>query len=215
MGLVNDYQPVSNYLKAADIVGVQMVLTIKDIGEATFDDGKKQPTIGFKETDKTLGLNKTNREKLAELFGQPSALTGTLDVEPDDIIGQKICVYKTTTQDKSGATVPCVRIRAATAVKTAATTQFKQLYQPGPTKESAWAAVFAAAGKDRAKATLLWGAMIKQHNQNWSAILTTLEDLRQIKANAVPPPPPPPAPAHEEPPPDPTDLGISEENVPF
>ena len=117
MGLVNDYSTASKFFKAQDIAGVQVVMTIRAVGQEQFDDGRTQPTIEFNETEKILGLNKTNREKLAELFGSPDEATGVLDVQPEQIIGQQICLYKSTTQMREGGTVPCVRIRSAQAIQ--------------------------------------------------------------------------------------------------
>lgn len=111
MGLVNNYKVESNFLKATDMTGPELTLTITGLDEAVFDDGKKQPTLLFQETEKQLGLNVTNREKLAELFGLPGA-DGMLDVEPAALIGQQISVYKTMTKNRDGMAVPCVRIRA-------------------------------------------------------------------------------------------------------
>lgn len=117
MGLTKDYAPVSDWLKASDVSKGEMVLTITEIGESTFQDGRKQPTLKFEETEKILGLNKTNREKLAELFGDTDPDTGELDVDADTLIGQKIALYKSRTQNPEGATVDCVRIRAPRTVK--------------------------------------------------------------------------------------------------
>ncbi len=124
MGICKSYTPPSKWFKECDITDgkgalvAAVTMTIKAVGETTFDDGKIQPTLSFNETDKELGLNKTNREKLAELFGRDEG-DGMLDWEPDDVIGQQITLFRAKTQDPKGATINCVRIRAvAQAMKT-------------------------------------------------------------------------------------------------
>lgn len=112
MGLMTDYETESKYLKAEDLAtrGWEWTLTITAVSEAKFDDGRKQPALSFAETNKILGLNKTNRTALCEMFGKPNA-KGVMDVEPNELIGKVITVFKSRTQNSTGSMVDCVRLR--------------------------------------------------------------------------------------------------------
>lgn len=112
MGLLTQYKPESKYLKAEDLAahGWEWALTIKGVGEAEFDDGRRQPTLTFVETEKVLGLNRTNLETLAELFGKPNE-RGVMDVEPSDLAGKIVSAFKTQTRNSGGTMVDCVRLR--------------------------------------------------------------------------------------------------------
>lgn len=112
MGLMTDYKTESKYLKAEDLEkhGWEWTLTIADVGEAAYNDGRKQPTLTFKETDKVLGLNKTNMAALAEMYGKPNE-QGLLDVDAPDLIGKIVTAYKSRTKNSAGSMVDCVRLR--------------------------------------------------------------------------------------------------------
>lgn len=127
MGLLTQYKPESKYLKAEDLAahGWEWVLKIKAVGEAEFDDGRRQPTLQFYETDKVLGLNRTNLETLAELFGKPNE-RGIMDVEPNDLSGRIVSAYKTQTRNSGGTMVDCVRLRMPRI------DQFNQAVAPAP-----------------------------------------------------------------------------------
>lgn len=63
----------SGYLKAKDMLDQGHVrglnLTIKSVRSAVMDDGNKQRVLGFQEDDRELGLNVTNWDTLAAMFG--------------------------------------------------------------------------------------------------------------------------------------------------
>lgn len=112
MGLMTDYKSESKYLKADDLASHnwEWTLTITGVSETEFNDGNKQPALSFKETKKILGLNKTNRTTLCEMFGKPND-QGLMDVEADELIGKVITVFKSRTQNSGGTQVDCVRLR--------------------------------------------------------------------------------------------------------
>jgi hypothetical protein len=94
----------SKYLKASDLGGKPVVVTIKD---ARFEilkgtDGKEQGKVVlyFNKTKKTLPLNRVNWDSVADILGD----------DTDDWIGGKIELYPTTTE-MAGKTVPCIRVR--------------------------------------------------------------------------------------------------------
>lgn len=91
-----------DYLRAADLQGREVTLTISDAGTDTFDDGKTQVILSFEKTAKRLGLNKTNANTIANDLGY-----GTDALR---WIGKKITVFPTTTEFQ-GKNVPCIRIR--------------------------------------------------------------------------------------------------------
>jgi len=99
MPTVDDYFK-SKYLKVDDLEGKPRKLTIKNIGEFETDDKGTKPTLMFEQTEKELGLNKTNCNILAELIG-------SRDME--DWIGHTIKLYPTKTEYQ-GKRVPCIRI---------------------------------------------------------------------------------------------------------
>jgi len=121
MGLVNDFQTPSKFYKSEDIpLSGEAVMTIKAVGSTVFKATEKepertQPTLEFNETDKILGLNKTNREKLAEMFGHTTP-QGYLDVDAAELIGKQIALYKQKT-DFQGTKVDSVRIRGVRPAK--------------------------------------------------------------------------------------------------
>lgn len=99
------YQSNSNFLKAEDLRGKNPVLTIAsaDVVEKDYGDGngpKKQVVLAFNGTDKVLGLNRTNANRLAELIGSDDS---------DDWVGATIRLFveQVAFQNK---TVPAVRI---------------------------------------------------------------------------------------------------------
>ena len=89
-------------LKAADLKGKDVTLTISGWAMKDLDDGDK-PEIRFAETDRTLILNKTNAWAIAEEIGKDDL---------NDWIGVKIVLYPTKTEF-AGKRVDCIRIRSA------------------------------------------------------------------------------------------------------
>ena len=86
MATVNDYFP-SNYVRAADLNGRDLVVTIDHIEEAEFEnDGKKQikPVVHFRDEGvKPLVCNKTNFLLISGICGE----------DTDQWPGKQICLY--------------------------------------------------------------------------------------------------------------------------
>ena len=110
MASIDDFSTPSNSLKAADLEGAEITLTIKSYEGKEFTektkDGreyqKMKPILSFDETDKTMVFNKTNLESVAYAYGK----------EMDDWIGKSITLYPTIT-DMGGKKVECIRVRAS------------------------------------------------------------------------------------------------------
>lgn len=101
---VNEIFRSSDSLKAEDLDGSDVILTIAsvEVKEFSDDDGKssRKPVIHFEETDKTFVSNKTNSLMIAEHHGED------LDLWE----GKQITLYPTKT-DFGGKMVDCIRIR--------------------------------------------------------------------------------------------------------
>jgi hypothetical protein len=93
----------SKYLKAGHLKGKDVTLTISDVQAVTMpdDDGPK-PELHFLKTDKTLVLNKTNTNTIAQLYGPEMA----------NWRGRPITVFPTQC-DYAGRQVECIRVRLA------------------------------------------------------------------------------------------------------
>ncbi len=100
---INDAFP-GNYLKAPDLKGKDVPLTIAGVAMAKVGDDNV-PVVSFAGTERMLVLNKTNSNTIAD----------TLGPDTDQWIGQKITLYATTCEFQ-GKTVPCLRVRPAMAV---------------------------------------------------------------------------------------------------
>lgn len=89
----------SNWLKAADLQGRSVRVTIKEVVSEDIGDGHK-PVVYFQKGNKGLVLNKTNAMAIAEIYGNDTdAWTGAIvEVFPD----------KTQFQ---GRRVDCLRVR--------------------------------------------------------------------------------------------------------
>ena len=94
MTSINELSPPSNTLKAAELEGSEVTLTMKSYVVREFDEtdkktGKKyqvkKPIFSFEETDKTFALNKTNRTAISYVYGD----------EMDNWIGKQIIIYPT------------------------------------------------------------------------------------------------------------------------
>ena len=96
---VSDAFP-SNYLKAADLQGRVVVVTIdrcemEDIGD------ERKPILFFQGKQKGMVLNKTNANNVAVLYGD----------DTDEWTGQPVELFEAMV-DFQGKTVPAIRIRA-------------------------------------------------------------------------------------------------------
>jgi len=101
----------NDYIKAADLRGNDVTLTIKDVRVEelrTTGGNEEKAVVTFEELERRkkkgphkLVLNKTNAQTIAKALGSN---------ETEDWKGQKITLYPTTCQ-AFGETVDCVRIR--------------------------------------------------------------------------------------------------------
>ena len=90
-----------NFLKKEHIEK-PTVFTILGSGETEFEDGKRQITLRFKETDKILGLNMTNANICAKAFQS---------FDSEDWTGKKIEAYVDPNVMMHGKIVGGVRLR--------------------------------------------------------------------------------------------------------
>ena len=88
-----------NFLKADDLQGRTVPVTISKVELKEFEDGNKL-VISFQGKDKSLVCNKTNASILAEVCGSP---------DTDNWIGRtvKLCVKKV---EYAGKLVPAIRV---------------------------------------------------------------------------------------------------------
>ena len=92
----------SNYLKASDLKGAQVVVTIDRVEfEEVGRDKEEKPVIYFTGKTKGVVLNKTNARKITEITG--SAIT-------EEWRGHAVVLYPTETEF-AGETVECIRIK--------------------------------------------------------------------------------------------------------
>jgi hypothetical protein len=82
-----------------------ITLTIEKVGPGviqTQDEGAKHmPFIWFKGYAKPLGANKTNCATIAGMYGANASKW----------VGKRITIYTTTTRNKAGAIVDCIRVK--------------------------------------------------------------------------------------------------------
>jgi hypothetical protein len=89
----------SNYLKASDLQGRQIKVTIDRVDTETIGNESK-PILYFQGKEKGMVLNKTNANNIAAAFGD----------DTDDWAGAEIVLYEAMV-DFQGKTVPALRIR--------------------------------------------------------------------------------------------------------
>jgi hypothetical protein len=95
---INEQFP-SKFLKAADLNGHEVVVTIKDcIVESIGED--KRPVLYFAGKDKGVVLNKTNATNISDAYGP----------DTDEWTGKKVILY-TAFVDFQGRSVESIRIR--------------------------------------------------------------------------------------------------------
>ena len=95
---LDDFYP-SNYLKANDLKGEDVVFTIRDVERQEFDDGTK-PICWFEEVSKGLVLNRTNFTSIAKLHGDDS----------EDWQGKRIALFGTEVAFRGTPTL-AIRVR--------------------------------------------------------------------------------------------------------
>lgn len=104
MPITRDMVFPSKYLKADDIPSTGVDTTIEEciFGEVDYGDGPKMSLhLRLSGFDKTLGLNGTNWDSIAEMHGQ----------DAEQWPGKSIRLYRTKTRNPQGATVPCIRVQ--------------------------------------------------------------------------------------------------------
>lgn len=92
----------SKYLKAADLQGKNVKLTIRLCNMEKIKDDHVL-VIYFERADKGMVCNKTNAKKIASAYGD----------ETDNWPGQEIILYEAEV-DYNGETVPAIRVRIPT-----------------------------------------------------------------------------------------------------
>ena len=91
----------SKYIKASDLRGQNISLTIERAEKEKMPDGKKALVLFFAGKDKGLVLNRTNYNTISELLDE---------VDPDGWQGQKITLYPSETE-YGGRMVDCIRVK--------------------------------------------------------------------------------------------------------
>lgn len=89
----------SKYISASDLGGESKIVTMASVEMEKVGEDVK-PILYIRGTDKGLVLNKTNANKIAEIYGD----------DTDDWSGQQIVLFPTMT-DYQGKTVEAVRVR--------------------------------------------------------------------------------------------------------
>jgi len=99
----------SKYLKAADLTGKPVIVTIKSVDYEKIENDRKV-VVSFKGTEKQLILNLTNFISIEKALGSDNT---------DDWPGSKITLFPTLV-DFKGDSVEAIRCRAAAPPKPAA-----------------------------------------------------------------------------------------------
>jgi len=94
------YETQSDWLKAADLNMQEHTLTISDISEAEVG-GKMKLILHFAGKEKTLVLNKTNKDAIGYAYGEE---------DTDPWIGKTLILYPTKV-DYQGKSVEAIRVR--------------------------------------------------------------------------------------------------------
>jgi len=99
---INDAFP-SNYLKAADLKGRSLIVTIDRVEfEAVGQKREMKPVLYFTGKEKGVVLNKTNANKIMQLTESPVT---------EEWKGHSIVIYPTETSFQ-GEMVDCIRVKA-------------------------------------------------------------------------------------------------------
>lgn len=115
-----DEQFPSTYLKAADLHGRAVRVSISHVDIEEISGGERKPVLYFQGKDKGLVLNKTNSNNIASAYGY----------ETEDWQGQPVELFEMMV-DFQGKSVPAIRIRVPRVSKA-------QVIQPknGPDERS-------------------------------------------------------------------------------
>lgn len=90
----------STYLKAADLQGRQVTVTMSRVEIEDISGGDRKPVLYFQNKEKGLVLNKTNSNIISAVFGD----------ETDDWVGQSVQLYEAMV-DFQGKQVPAIRLK--------------------------------------------------------------------------------------------------------
>ena len=101
---INDVFQSGEYLKAADLQGKNVNLTVSHVDFKEVEQGKTKPIVHFNGTDKKLVCNKTNAMLIAEMHGP----------ETEGWAGKQITLYPTKV-DFQGKLVDAIRVQASFA----------------------------------------------------------------------------------------------------
>ena len=97
---INEAFP-SKYLKASDLQGHNINVTIGNVVTEDIGKGEEKLIIYFQGKQKGMVLNKTNANNIAAIYGP----------ETEDWVGQPIVIFEAMV-DFQGKTVPALRVRA-------------------------------------------------------------------------------------------------------
>jgi len=96
----------SKYLKAGDLNGVAVPVTIREVKmEEVGRDKESKPVVYFMNKEKGVVLNRVNTKKIAEIAGSN---------DTEDWGGTVIALYPSETEF-AGETVECIRVKAPKA----------------------------------------------------------------------------------------------------
>lgn len=93
----------SKYLKASDLQGREIPVTVSHVELIKMNDDQKKPVMFFEGKEKGLVVNQT-------LWEMIEMLTGYGDT--DDWLGQRFVLFPTTTKFR-GQEVACIRVKAS------------------------------------------------------------------------------------------------------
>lgn len=104
----------SNFLKADDLKNAEgksiaKRVTIAGVEDVKYPDGGSGRMLSFKETEKKLGLNKTNWTAIETITGKD---------DDENWVGEKIEIFRAMVAFK-GETVPAIRVRPVGGWQTA------------------------------------------------------------------------------------------------
>lgn len=110
----------SKYVKAADLGGKEVKLTIARVEMEDVGQNDVKPVVYFQGTDKGMVLNVTNGNNISHMYGDDS----------DGWIGKQIVLF-TAYVDFQGRTVPAIRVKPVTPTPAAAYQQHQATLNGG------------------------------------------------------------------------------------
>ena len=90
----------SKYLRAADLQGKDVVVTMRTVTMEQMPEGENKPVLYFAGKNKGLVMNVTNARRVEDMYG----------VETDTWAGKAITIYPTETEFRSEMR-QCIRVR--------------------------------------------------------------------------------------------------------